>query len=135
MGNILGGTVLIVDDWKTTRAFPIKLCSNLGFERILDADNGKSAWELLKLCKHPVSLVISDWDMPTMSGLELLNRVRAHESLGPTPFILVTALRDVANVKAAIGSGVSSYIVKPFTEETLRSKIEEVLKAAAAKAA
>jgi two-component system chemotaxis response regulator CheY len=90
-----------------------------------EASDGAEA--LAKLRDGKFGLVISDWNMEPMTGLQLLQEVRADPGLGATPFIMVTAESKVENVVAAKQAGVSSYIIKPFNAETLRGKIEKVL--------
>jgi len=91
-----------------------------------EAQNGEEA--LYKLRKETFELVISDWNMQPMTGLDLLRQVRADARLRPIPFIMVTAESKTENVITAKKAGVSNYIVKPFNAETLRMKIESVFK-------
>ena len=117
--------VLIVDDFATMRRI-VKTClSQLGFASIAEAEDGKIALE--KLRTGNFELVISDWDMPNMMGIDLLRAVRADEKLKPLPFIMVTAEAQKDNVIEAAKAGVSNYIVKPFTVEQMQAKLEAVL--------
>jgi two-component system, chemotaxis family, chemotaxis protein CheY len=117
--------VLIVDDYKTMRTIIRNLLTQIGFSNLAEADDGASA--LAKLREGAFGLVISDWNMTPMSGLELLKQVRAEARLKSIPFIMVTAESKPENVAAAKEAGVSNYIVKPFTAETLSRKLEAVL--------
>ena len=117
--------VLVVDDYSTMRRILRNLLEQIGFKQIDEASDGGTA--LIKLRDTPCGLVISDWNMEPMSGMELLREVRRDEKLKNTPFIMVTAESKSENVVAAKAAGVSNYIVKPFTAETLKTKIEAVL--------
>ena len=117
--------VLIVDDYKTMLRIIRNLLKQIDFENVEEASDGNEA--LGKLQAGNFGLVISDWNMEPMTGLELLQHVRADAKLKSLPFIMVTAESKTENVVAAKQAGVSNYIVKPFNAETLRGKIEKVL--------
>jgi two-component system, chemotaxis family, chemotaxis protein CheY len=117
--------VLIVDDYKTMLRIIRNLLKQIEFDNVDEATDGAEA--LGKLRAGAYGLVISDWNMQPMSGLDLLREVRADARLKATPFIMVTAESKMENVVAAKQAGVSNYIVKPFNAETLREKIEKVL--------
>ncbi len=117
--------VLIVDDYKTMLRIIRNLLRQLNFVNIDDATDGSIA--LQKLRQGSFGLVISDWNMEPMTGIQLLREVRADEKLRPIPFIMVTAESKSENVIAAKEAGVSNYIVKPFNAETLKSKLVSVL--------
>lgn len=117
--------VLIVDDYKTMLRIIRNLLKQLGLENVDEATDGQDA--LVKLRNGNFGLVISDWNMAPMTGLDLLKEVRADGRLKNTPFIMITAESKTENVAAAKEAGVSNYIVKPFNAETLREKIEKVL--------
>lgn len=117
--------VLIVDDYKTMLRIIRNLLKQIDFNSVEEATDGAEA--LAKLRHGNYGLVISDWNMQPMTGLELLREVRADSRLRATPFIMVTAESKAENVVAAKQAGVSNYIVKPFNAETLRDKIEKVL--------
>jgi FOG: CheY-like receiver len=116
--------ILIVDDFSTMRKIIRNILTQLGFKNILEADDGTTALEILK--KEKVDLIISDWNMPKMSGLELLKAVRSDENLKDIPFIMVTAEAQKESILEAIKYKVNQYIVKPFTPETLKEKLEKV---------
>ena len=117
--------VLVVDDFPTMVRIISKLLRQLGFSNIDAASDGSQAFHLMR--QRQYGLVISDWNMAPMTGLQLLQEVRADAKLKATPFIMITAESKVENVVAAKQAGVSNYIVKPFNAETLREKIEKVL--------
>lgn len=117
--------VLIVDDYKTMLRIVRNLLKQINFNNVEEASDGTEA--LQKLRAGQFGLVISDWNMEPMTGLQLLQEVRADARLKPTPFIMVTAESKAENIVAAKTAGVSNYIVKPFNAETLQSKIEKVL--------
>ncbi|HEX4262517.1 MAG TPA: response regulator [Acetobacteraceae bacterium] len=117
--------VLIVDDYKTMLRIIRNLLKQIEFDRVEEASDGTEA--LAKLRGGGFGLVISDWNMQPMTGLQLLQEVRADTRLRTLPFIMITAESKTENVVAAKHAGVSNYIVKPFNAETLRDKIEKVL--------
>jgi two-component system, chemotaxis family, chemotaxis protein CheY len=117
--------VLIVDDYKTMLRIVGNLLKQLGFSNIDEATDGASALE--KLRQKPYGLVISDWNMEPMTGLQLLKEVRSDIKLKTVPFIMVTAESKTENVVAAKQAGVNNYIVKPFNAATLKMKISSVI--------
>ena len=117
--------VLIVDDYKTMLRIMRNLLGQLGFRNVEEADNGAIA--LAKLRQGEFGLIISDWNMEPMTGLQLLKQVREEDRFKKLPFIMVTAESKPENVIAAKQAGVSNYIVKPFNAETLKSKMVSVL--------
>ncbi|HEX9792196.1 MAG TPA: response regulator [Kiloniellales bacterium] len=117
--------ILIVDDYKTMLRIIRNLLKQLGFNNVDEASDGSAA--LQKLRDKEFNLVISDWNMEPMSGLQLLKEVRADVKLKETPFIMITAESKSENVIAAKEAGVSNYIVKPFNAATLKGKLSSVL--------
>jgi two-component system chemotaxis response regulator CheY len=117
--------VLIVDDYKTMLRIIRNLLKQIDINNVEEATDGAEA--LAKLRAGSFGLVISDWNMLPMSGLQLLQEVRADARLKSLPFIMITAESKAENVVAAKRAGVSNYIVKPFNAETLRDKISKVL--------
>jgi len=117
--------ILIVDDYKTMLRIISNLLKQLGFKNIIEASDGSEA--LTKLREGHFGLVISDWNMVPMTGLQLLKEVRADAKLKALPFIMITAESKTENVVEAKTAGVSNYIVKPFNAETLKQKIASVL--------
>ncbi len=116
--------VLIVDDMATMRRIIKSLLEQLGFKNIDEAEDGAVAFEKLK--KGNYDLVITDWNMPNMTGLELVQEIRKDPQLKEIPVLMVTAEAKKENVIAAIKAGVNNYIVKPFTAETLKEKLEKI---------
>jgi two-component system chemotaxis response regulator CheY len=117
--------ILVVDDQLTMRTFTRLALQEIGVRQIIDAENGRAAFEMLTT--QPVDLVISDFNMPELDGLGLLRAVRGHPAVRRIPFILVTGRGDTELVTKAAQAGVNNYIVKPFTPDTLRGKIEAVV--------
>lgn len=117
--------ILVVDDFATMRKVIRNLLKQSGYEDIVEAEDGVVALRVLKSQK--IDLVISDWNMPNMTGLELLKAVRADGDLGKIPFLMVTAEALQDNVVEAVKAGVSNYIVKPFTAEVLNEKIVKII--------
>ena len=117
--------ILIVDDYKTMLRIIRNLLKQLGFNNVDEAIDGSSA--LQKLRDKNCGLIISDWNMEPMSGLQLLKEVRADVKLKELPFIMITAESKSENVIAAKEAGVSNYIVKPFNAATLKGKLTTVL--------
>ncbi len=117
--------VLIVDDYKTMLRIIRNLLKQLGFNNIDEATDGSAA--LQKLRDKTYGLVISDWNMEPMTGLQLLQEVRADGELKAMPFVMITAESKTENVIAAKQAGVNNYIVKPFNAATLKSKLQSVL--------
>jgi two-component system chemotaxis response regulator CheY len=118
-------TVLVVDDFATMRRIIRNILRDLEFKKILEAEDGTAAVDILKTQK--VDLIISDWNMPKMTGLELLKWVRSNEDTKDIPFLMVTAEAQKENVIEAVKAKVSNYIVKPFTAQTLAEKLEKII--------
>lgn len=116
--------ILVVDDFATMRRIIKNILTQLGFKNIIEADDGTSALNVLK--SEKISLIISDWNMPKMTGLDLLKAVRADAGMAATPFIMVTAEAQQDNIILAVKAKVSQYIVKPFTAETLSEKLNKI---------
>ena len=116
--------VLVVDDFATMRRIVKGVLKQLGFSKIVEAQDGNDALDVLK--KEQVGLIVSDWNMPNMTGLDLLKAVRGDDGLKSIPFVMVTAEGMKENVVEAVKAGVTNYIVKPFTPETFSEKIQAV---------
>ena len=121
----VGMKVLVVDDFSTMRKIVKNNLKGMGFNNIIEAENGQKALEELK--KESVGLIISDWNMPVMTGIELLKAVRGDAGLKSIPFIMVTAEGQKDNVMEAAKAGVRNYVVKPFTPDTFSEKLQKVL--------
>ncbi len=117
--------ILIVDDYKTMLRIIRNLLSQLGFTNVEEATDGEAA--LAKMEGKEFKLVISDWNMEPMSGLELLKTIRANPATAKLPFIMITAETKVDNVIVAKKAGVNNYIVKPFNAATLKQKLVAVI--------
>jgi two-component system, chemotaxis family, chemotaxis protein CheY len=116
--------VMIVDDFATMRRILRNILKQIGFKNIIEADDGKNALKELK--KEKVDLIMCDWNMPEMPGIELLKNVRSDDKLKDIPFVMVTAEAQKDNIVEAVKSGVSNYVVKPFTAETITEKLNKV---------
>ncbi len=117
--------ILVVDDFQTMRRIVMNLMRQLGFTNMIEAADGELAWEVLE--NDSIDLIVSDWNMPNMTGMELLKKVRASEEYKNIPFIMVTAEGKKENVIAAVQAGVNNYIVKPFNAATLKEKLKRVI--------
>lgn len=120
--------ILVVDDMMTMRKLVSKVCKDLGFSDIHEAKDGAQAWEAVSNSVPPFGLIISDWNMPISTGLDLLKRVRGDSRFSKTPFLMVTAEAEGHQVAEALKAGVDQYVVKPFGKETLMEKLEIVYK-------
>jgi len=127
MGFPVASRILTVDDMATMRKIIKGLLDQLGFKNIDEAEDGKVA--LQKLRSGNYDFVITDWNMPNMTGLELVQEIRKDENLKHLPVLMVTAEAKKENVLLAIKAGVNNYIVKPFTAEVLKEKIEKIFSA------
>lgn len=116
--------VLIVDDMSTMRKIVMKVCKELGFTDLQEAADGAQAFEVITNSNPPIGLIISDWNMPNCTGLDLLKRVRGDSRFKKLPFILVTAEAEQHQILEAVKAGVDQYVVKPFNQETLKVKLE-----------
>jgi two-component system chemotaxis response regulator CheY len=116
--------VLIVDDFATMRRILRNILKQIGFTNIVEADDGNTA--LKELQKEKIDLILCDWNMPEMPGIDLLKTLKADEQLKDIPFVMVTAEAQKDNIIEAVKTGVSSYIVKPFTAETVSEKLNKV---------
>lgn len=116
--------VLVVDDFSTMRRIIKNILRQLGFTNVTEADDGTTAWEVLN--SEKIEFVVSDWNMPQMTGIELLRKVRSSEQFAELPFLMVTAEAQQENIIEAVQAKVSNYIVKPFTAETLKQKIDKI---------
>lgn len=117
--------ILIVDDMLTIRKITKKALVDLHFKNIEEASTGMEAWQIISK-SPPFDLIICDWNMPKMTGLDVLSKLRNTPEIAHTPFILLTAESDLAQVKTAIVAGVDDYVLKPFTADTLKARLEAV---------
>jgi two-component system chemotaxis response regulator CheY len=118
--------VLVVDDFPTMRKLIRNVLKEIGFHHICEADNGAAALSLLQ--SEKIGLVLTDWNMPAMTGLELLQRIRREPASKDIPVLMVTAEGNKENVVEAIKAGADNFVVKPFTAETIKDKIEHIFR-------
>ncbi len=118
--------ILVVDDMVTMRRIVKNILKQLGFANVDEAENGQEA--LQKLRADTYGFVVSDWNMPVMTGIDMLRAIRSDEKLKATPVLMVTAEAQQSNLIEAVQAGVSNYIVKPFTAETMQEKIGKIFK-------
>jgi two-component system chemotaxis response regulator CheY len=119
-----GIRILIVDDFSTMRRIIKNLLNDLGFTNTAEADDGTTA--LIELHKNKYDLVITDWNMPGMPGIDLLRAIRADATLSKTPVLMVTAEAKREQIIEAAQAGVNGYIIKPFTAATLEDKMNKI---------
>jgi len=122
--------VLVADDFATMRKIVRNILKQIGFEDIVEAEDGTTALQILK--NEKIGLVVTDWNMPNMSGLELLQHIRKNPDTAKVPVLMVTAEGLKENVLEAVKAGVNNYVVKPFTAEVLQEKIEAIFRKLAA---
>jgi two-component system, chemotaxis family, chemotaxis protein CheY len=118
--------ILVVDDASTMRRIVRGLLRELSLKNIREAENGSDALEELR--RKKADLVISDWNMPQMTGIELLRAIRSDSALKDLPVLMVTAEAKKENIMEAVQAGVNNYIVKPFSAETLQEKLNKIFK-------
>jgi two-component system, chemotaxis family, chemotaxis protein CheY len=121
---------LVVDDFSTMRRIVKNLLQELGYQNVQEADDGQTALPMLKTGNF--DFVITDWNMPQMPGLDLLKAVRADDKLKHLPVLMVTAEAKREQIVEAAQAGVSGYVIKPFTAQTLSEKLNKILQARAA---
>ncbi len=118
--------ILVVDDFSTMRRIVRGILRQLGFENIVEAENGAEALETVQ--NGGIDFVVSDWNMPVMNGLDLLKKIRAGEKTKNLPILMVTAEALKENVVQAINAGANNYVVKPFTPDILEEKMNAIFK-------
>lgn len=125
--------ILVVDDMATMRKIIKNMLNKIGFTNIVEADDGATALPQIDSAielGEPFEFVISDWNMPNMSGLDFLKKLRAREDTKKLPFLMITAEAEQSNVITAVQAGVNNYIVKPFSAQTLKEKIDKIFNTA-----
>ena len=123
--------ILIVDDMATMRKIIKNMLTQIGFTNISEADDGAIAWSMIESAMkegRPYEFIISDWNMSQLSGLDLLKKIRATPGLGKLPFLMITAEAEQGNVVVAVKAGVSNFIVKPFSAQVLKEKIDKIFR-------
>lgn len=118
--------ILVVDDSSTMRRIIKNTLNHLGYKDLLEAEDGALAWEAMTQ-NSDIGVLITDWNMPNMNGLELVKKVRAEQKYADMPIIMVTTEGGKTEVITALKAGVNNYIVKPFTPQVLKEKLEAVL--------
>ena len=124
--------ILIVDDYSTMRRIVKNLLHDLGFTNTSEADDGRSAWPMLQ--NGDFEFLITDWNMPGMTGIDLLKAIRSDPRLSRLPVLMVTAEAQRDQIVEAAQAGVNGYIIKPFTAATLKEKIDKIFQRVAAAA-
>lgn len=119
-----GMKILVVDDFATMRRIIRTILKQLGYDNVEEAEDGLQAYTRLK--KGGIDLVITDWNMPNMDGLEFMKRAKSEQGTKNIPFLFVTAEAEKEKVVAAVQAGVNNYIVKPFTADVLKEKIDKI---------
>lgn len=119
-----GMKILVVDDFSTMRRIVKNLLNDLGYQNIVEADDGNTALPMLKT--GGIQFVVTDWNMPGMTGIDLLRAIRAEPSLKALPVLMVTAEAKREQILEAAQAGVNGYIIKPFTAQTLQEKLEKI---------
>lgn len=117
-------SILVVDDFSTMRRIVKNLLVEIGFNNIAEADDGKTALPILE--RGGIDFLVTDWNMPGMQGIDLLKAVRANPELASLPVLMVTAEAKREQIMEAAEAGVNGYVVKPFTADTLKEKIDKV---------
>ena len=116
--------ILVVDDFSTMRRIVKNLLADLGYTNTTEADDGKTAWPMLQA--GDFEFVVTDWNMPGMTGIDLLRQIRADARLASLPVLMVTAEAQREQIIEAAKAGVSGYIIKPFTAATLKEKLDKI---------
>jgi two-component system, chemotaxis family, chemotaxis protein CheY len=116
---------LVVDDFSTMRRIVKNLLNDLGYQNVVEADDGKTALPILQ--QGDIDCLITDWNMPGMHGLELLKAVRSDAKLAKLPVLMLTAEAKREQIVEAAQAGVSGYVIKPFTAEILKEKLDKIL--------
>jgi two-component system chemotaxis response regulator CheY len=124
--------ILVVDDFPTMRRIVKTLLKQNGYGNVIEAEDGAKGYAILQSTSD-IDMVVSDWNMPNMTGLELLKTVRADPKVKHLPFLMVTAEAEKENIIEAVKAGVSNYVVKPFTGATLQEKMDKIFQNEAAK--
>ncbi len=129
MGLKASMKILIIDNTASMRKVVKSMLNQMGFKNIHEADDGATAWPLIEegqKSNEPVEFIISDWNMPKMNGLDLLKKIRESEDFKKLPFLMIAGEAEQGNVVIAVKAGVTNFIVKPFSAETLKEKIGKI---------
>jgi two-component system, chemotaxis family, chemotaxis protein CheY len=120
-------TVVIVDDMKLARLRLVKVCQTLGFKTIIEAANGREAWQTIAANNLKPNLILTDYNMPDMNGMQFLETVRANELTKTVPVMFITSESQMDLIMTAVSMGVTEFVVKPFADDVLISKIKNIL--------
>jgi two-component system chemotaxis response regulator CheY len=121
--------ILVIDDMSTMRKIVRNMLNKMGYNNIEEAEDGDPAWKMINEASEAgqaFDFIVSDWNMPVMTGLDLLKNIRSSEKFKKLPFLMVTAEAEQANVVIAVKAGVSNFVVKPFSIQTLKEKIDKI---------
>ena len=121
--------ILVVDDMATMRKIIKNMLGQIGFTNISEADDGATGWPMIEQAQQegePYEFIVSDWNMPKMTGLDLLKNIRESEHFKELPFLMITAEAEQGNVVIAVKAGVSNFIVKPFSAQVLKEKVDRI---------
>lgn len=121
--------ILIVDDMSTMRKIIKNMMGKMGCNNLYEADDGEPAWQMIQDAHElgqPYQFIVSDWNMPKLTGLDLLKNIRSDDRFKTLPFLMVTAEAEQSNVIVAVKAGVSNFVVKPFSIVTLKEKIDKI---------
>ena len=121
--------ILVIDDMSTMRKIVRNMLNKMGYNNIEEVEDGEPAWKMINEASesgHSFDFIVSDWNMPGMTGLDLLKNIRSSEKFKKLPFLMVTAEAEQANVVIAVKAGVSNFVVKPFSIQTLKEKIDKI---------
>lgn len=120
-------TVIVVDDMKLARLRLVKVCQTLGFKSIIEAANGREAWHSIATNNLKPNLILTDYNMPDMNGMEFLETVRANELTKNVPVMFITSESQMDLIMTAVTMGVTEFVVKPFHDDILITKIKNIL--------
>ncbi len=121
--------ILVIDDMATMRKIIKNMLGQIGFTNITEADDGATGLPMIEKATEigePYEFIVSDWNMPQLTGLDLLKKLRATEEYKKLPFLMITAEAEQGNVVIAVKAGVSNFIVKPFSAQVLKEKIDKI---------
>ncbi len=121
-------SILVVDDTRAMRQIICAMLRDEGFNKIHEVENGNAAWKMINNSPQLCELIICDWNMPSMSGIDLLQLIRESDKHMDIPFIMVTAKDDLKHLEEAIKAGVNDYLVKPFSQLTFKNKLQKIIK-------
>lgn len=119
--------ILLIDDSATMRKIQRNVLSTMGYEHVVEAEDGEDAIHQMKAHEFEIDLILCDWNMPKMSGIEFVRKVRGVDNLKDIPIIMVTTEAEREKVIEALSAGARGYVVKPFTPDVLKQKIREII--------